>query len=944
MISEKDLHLFQDRHIGISKSDENKILKELNYESLEDLITNTIPDDILMKTKLNLDEGKSEFEALNELKEIMGKNLLKRSLIGQGYYDTITPSVILRNVFENPAWYTQYTPYQAEIAQGRLEALFNYQTIIADLTGLPIANASLLDEATAAAEAMTMSAEINKRKFSRRFLVADNCHKQTIELVKTKASVLNIEVVVQSPEEFDLSDKPFGLLLQYPDTRGNVDFYEELISRAKKDKIIVTVATDLMALTKLKTPADIGADVAVGNTQRFGVPMGFGGPHAAFFATKDEYKRKIPGRIVGASKDVAGKTAYRLALQTREQHIRRDKATSNICTSQVLLAIMASMYGVYHGPKGLKVIANRIHSLACLFSEALSDAGYDILNKKFFDTISVKTDKADSIRSDALKKGFNLGGDSSVLTIAFDEKSNVEELKVLATAFGASEVKESFNSCLEVSDLRTSAYMRHPVFNSYHTETEMMRYLRKLELRDLSLAQSMISLGSCTMKLNAASELMPVSWAETNSLHPFIPENQAKGYMQLFDDLEKWLCEITGFDAVSLQPNSGAQGEYAGLLAIVGYHKANGDDHRNICIIPSSAHGTNPASAVLAGMKVVVTKCTENGDIDLEDLREKAEKHKDNLSALMITYPSTHGVFETKIREICQVIHDFGGQVYMDGANLNAQIGLAQPGKYGADVMHMNLHKTFAIPHGGGGPGMGPIAVSKHLADFLPSHPISSVGGSKSIGPVSAAGWGSASILLISWMYIRMMGGNGLTRASEIAILSANYMAKRLDPHFPVVFKGMNATVAHECIINLNEVKKTADVSVDDIAKRLIDYGFHAPTVSWPVPNTMMIEPTESESLKELDMFCDAMASIRDEIREIENGTAAKGNNVLSHAPHTASIICGDIWDRPYSRNKAAFPAEYVRENKFWPYVSRVDNVGGDRNLICTCPNISEYE
>ena len=624
MISEKDLHLFQDRHIGISKSDENKILKELNYESLEDLITNTIPDDILMKTKLNLDEGKSEFEALNELKEIMGKNILKRSLIGQGYYDTITPSVILRNVFENPAWYTQYTPYQAEIAQGRLEALFNYQTIIADLTGLPIANASLLDEATAAAEAMTMSAEINKRKFSRRFLVANNCHKQTIELVKTKASVLNIEVVVQSPEEFDLSDKPFGLLLQYPDTRGNVDFYEELISRAKQDKIIVTVATDLMALTKLKTPADIGADVAVGNTQRFGVPMGFGGPHAAFFATKDEYKRKIPGRIVGASKDVTGKTAYRLALQTREQHIRRDKATSNICTSQVLLAIMASMYGVYHGPKGLKVIANRIHSLACLFSEALSDAGYDILNKKFFDTISVKTEKADSIRSDALKKGFNLGGDSSVLTIAFDEKSNIEELKVLATAFGASEVKESFNSCLEVSDLRTSDYMRHPVFNSYHTETEMMRYLRKLELRDLSLAQSMISLGSCTMKLNAASELMPVSWAETNSLHPYIPENQAKGYMQLFDDLEKWLCEITGFDAVSLQPNSGAQGEYAGLLAIVGYHKANGDDHRNICIIPSSAHGTNPASAVLAGMKVVVTKCTENGDIDIEDLREKS--------------------------------------------------------------------------------------------------------------------------------------------------------------------------------------------------------------------------------------------------------------------------------------------------------------------------------
>ena len=944
MISEQNLHKFEDRHIGTPEHDVEIMLKKLNYPSVEKLIDDTIPEDIRLKTPLKMDEGKSEFDALNELKSIMSENIQNRSLIGQGYYDTITPSVVLRNVFENPAWYTQYTPYQAEIAQGRLEALFNYQTIIADLTGLPIANASLLDEATAAAEAMTMSAEINKRKHSNKFFVASNCHKQTIELVKTKASVLDIEVVVDEVSNFDFSEKPFGLLLQYPDTQGNVDFYEATIAKAKAEKTIVTVATDLMALTMLKTPAEIGAEIAVGNTQRFGVPMGYGGPHAAFFSTVDAYKRKIPGRIVGASTDVTGKTAYRLALQTREQHIRRDKATSNICTSQVLLAIMASMYGVYHGPKGLKVIAERIHSIASLFSESLKASGLEITNTKFFDTVSIKSDKASAIRSKALELGFNLGGEGDVLTVAFDEKSTVEEMKNLLKAFSVDSSAKEATDSLSSSDLRTSKYMTHPTFNSYHTETEMMRYLRKLELRDLSLAQSMISLGSCTMKLNAASELIPVSWPEINSLHPYIPEDQAKGYKKLFNDLESWLCEITGFDAVSLQPNSGAQGEYAGLLAIAGYHKANGDDHRNICIIPSSAHGTNPASAVLAGMKVVVTKCTENGDIDLEDLKAKAEKHKDNLAALMITYPSTHGVFETKIREICDVIHAHGGQVYMDGANLNAQIGLAQPGKYGADVMHMNLHKTFAIPHGGGGPGMGPIAVGKHLADFLPNHPISNVGGSKSIGPVSAAGWGSASILPISWMYIRMMGREGLTRASKVAILNANYIAQRLDDHFPVVFRGVNGTVAHECIINLNEVKKSADISVDDIAKRLIDYGYHAPTVSWPVPNSMMIEPTESESLREIDRFCDAMISIRNEIKEVEEGKAAKGNNVLSHAPHTAAIICGDTWDRPYSRNQAAYPVEYIRDNKFWPFVSRVDNVGGDRNLICTCPDISEFE
>ncbi|SME91508.1 aminomethyl-transferring glycine dehydrogenase [Pseudobacteriovorax antillogorgiicola] len=943
---------FSNRHIGPDQDEITSMLKALSYESLEELVDTAVPKDIQDKAPLDILPGIAEHEALQELRAMMSKNKVHRSLIGAGYYDCVTPSVISRNILENPAWYTQYTPYQAEIAQGRLEALLNFQTMVAELCGLDLANASLLDEGTGAAEAMNMSREIAAKGQSDKFFVSQHCHAQTIGVLKTRALALGIEVVVGDEFDFDFDEKPFGLLLQYPGSHGAVADYTDLVVKAKQAGVIVTFATDLLALASLKSPGELGADIAVGNSQRFGVPLGYGGPHAGFFATKDEFKRKIPGRIVGVTKDANGDKAYRLALQTREQHIRRDKATSNICTAQVLLAIMASMYGVFHGSAGVKKISSRVNALANLFGRGAKSIGFDLLTPNYFDTVAVVTDKAqaDKVMTAALAAGYNLNRyNETTITIAFDEKSDLEEVEEVLSFFG--DFKKSLKDLANdesgtIPDglQRTSDFMTHEVFNRFHSETEMMRYIRKLEARDLSLTRSMIPLGSCTMKLNAASELMPITWPEVNGLHPFVPLDQAQGYQELFTQLENWLCKATGFDAVSLQPNSGAQGEFAGLMVIAKYHEAQGQGHRNVCLIPSSAHGTNPASAVLAGMKVVVIKCDDEGNIDLNDLQGKAEKHKDKLSALMITYPSTHGVFENDITRICDIIHENGGQVYMDGANLNAQIGLCQPGKYGPDVCHMNLHKTFCIPHGGGGPGVGPIGVRSHLAAYLPNHPVVTMGGKSGVGPISAAPWGSPSILPISWMYIRMMGGEELKKATQVAILNANYMAKRLEGAFSVVYRGNKGLVAHECIIDLKEVKKTAGITVDDIAKRLIDYGYHAPTVSWPVPNSMMIEPTESESKAELDRFCDAMISIREEIREIESGKADKDQNPLKHAPHTAAMIGSDAWDQAYSREQAAYPLPYVRDNKFWPFVARIDNAFGDRNLVCSCPPLEDYE
>ncbi len=861
----------------------------------------------------------------------------------------------MRNILENPGWYTQYTPYQAEISQGRLEALLNFQTMIIDLTGLEVANASLLDEGTAAAEAMAMFFNIKKHPENAVFLVSDACHPQTLAVVQTRAEPLGIEVRVAAHSEFTFDENTIGALLQYPTTDGAVEDYTGVCEQAHAAGAYVAVAADLLSLALLTPPGEFGADVAVGNSQRFGVPLGFGGPHAAYFATHEQFKRLIPGRIIGVSRDSRGKPALRMALQTREQHIRREKATSNICTAQVLLAIMAGMYAVWHGPDGIRAIATRVHNLTKVLAAGLKKLGFELVHDDFFDTLRVRTGEYSArdllVAAEAQQVNLRRYEDGSV-GIALDELSTAEEVTLLLEIFAmdreltftvadlAAGLQEGYQGRMK----RSSEYLTHPVFNSHHSETNMLRYMRSLEERDLSLAFSMIPLGSCTMKLNATTEMIPLSWPELAKIHPFAPENQTRGYRTLFAGLEKWLAEITGFDAISLQPNAGAQGEYTGLLTIRAYHRDRGDAHRNVCLIPSSAHGTNPASAVMAGMKVVIVKCDERGNIDVEDVRSKAQEHGENLAAFMVTYPSTHGVFEAAIREICDIIHEHGGQVYMDGANLNAQVGLCRPAELGADVLHMNLHKTFAIPHGGGGPGMGPIGVKAHLADYLPGHPLVRVGGEKAIGPVSAAPWGSASILVISWLYIAMMGAKGLTRATQVAILNANYMARRLKEHFPVLYTGTRGWVAHEFILDLRQFKASAGIEAEDLAKRLMDYGFHAPTMSFPVPGTFMVEPTESESKAELDRFCEAMIAMLGEIRDIEEGKADRQDNVLKNAPHTADMVISDEWEHAYSREKAAFPAEWTRERKFWTAVARIDNAWGDRHLVCACPPIEDYE
>ncbi|HEV2804058.1 MAG TPA: aminomethyl-transferring glycine dehydrogenase [Chthoniobacterales bacterium] len=934
---------FAHRHIGPNKKARAEMLDSLGFENLDELIDATVPKNIRFDGRLNLPEAKSESQALEELRNLARKNIIARSFIGAGYSDTITPPVIQRNILENPGWYTAYTPYQAEIAQGRLEALLNFQTMITDLTALDIANASLLDEGTSAAEAMALCrATVGSERTT--FFVANNCHPQTIEIVETRAKPLGIKVVVADFSTFKFDETVFGALVQYPATDGAIFDYESFAKAAHDAGALLVVAADILALTLLKPPGEFGADVAVGSTQRFGVPLGFGGPHAAYFATRDAYKRHMAGRLVGVSHDASGRAGYRLAMQTREQHIRRDKATSNICTAQVLLAVIASMYAVYHGPRGLRAIAQRVHDLANQLANSLRAAGIEVVHENFFDTLRIKTGNVDTFISRALKAGLNLRRlDSGAIGIALDETTTENDLAALCNLFGA-ELQDSADRNSKIEN-RKSDFLTHPVFNTHHTETEMLRYLRKLEARDLSLTTSMIPLGSCTMKLNATAEMFPISWPEFARLHPFAPDEQTAGYREMCAQLATWLAEITGFAAVALQPNAGSQGEYAGLLAIREYHASRGQAARNICLIPTSAHGTNPASAVMAGFKVVPVACLKDGDIDLADLRVKADAHKDDLAALMVTYPSTHGVFETTIREICDIVHSHGGQVYMDGANMNAQVGLCRPGDIGADVCHLNLHKTFCIPHGGGGPGVGPIGVAKHLVPFLPAlssilYPPSSPA---AVGPVTSAPYGSASILTISWMYIRMMGGEGLTEATKIAILNANYIAKRLDGYFPVLFKGKRGLVAHECIVDLRQYK-AGGVEVEDAAKRLMDYGFHAPTVSFPVAGTMMIEPTESEAKAELDRFCDAMISIHAEIEAVASGKVDKKNNVLKNAPHTAEQVIADKWDRPYSREDAAYPAPWTREQKFWPAIGRIDSVYGDRNLFCTCPPIEALE
>ena len=946
---------FTRRHIGPSADETAQMLMVLEAPSLDAFIASVVPENIRTKRALRLDGIQTEYEAVTRLRSIAAKNKIYRSLIGMGYSDTITPPVVQRNILENPGWYTQYTPYQAEIAQGRLEALLNFQTMIIDLTGLPVANASLLDEATAAAEAMAMFYHTKRELKPARFFVSQHCHPQNIAVVQTRALPLGIEVIVGDHEKFEFTNEVFGALLQYPATDGAVHDYRAFCERAHAAGALVAVAADLMSLVLLTPPGEFGADVVLGNSQRFGVPLGYGGPHAAFFATRDEFKRLMPGRIIGVSIDAHGKPALRMALQTREQHIRREKATSNICTAQVLLAVMAGMYGVYHGPDGLKRIATRIHNMTKVLAKGLQRLGYQLLSQDFFDTLHVKVNKTKlpQILAAAEARHINFRQyDDGTLGIALDQISSAEEVSEVIKIFALSQTPGFMVADIAASEepgyngkmQRRSAFMQHPVFNSYHSETEMLRYLRRLEAKDLSLTTSMIPLGSCTMKLNATSEMFPVTWPEFGKLHPFAPAEQAAGYQEMFQQLETWLAEATGFSAVSLQPNAGAQGEYAGLLVIRAFHHSRGESQRNVCLIPQSAHGTNPASAVMAGMEVVVVRCDDKGNIDVADLKARAEQHRDKLAALMVTYPSTHGVFEEAIKDICDIIHKNGGQVYMDGANLNAQLGLCRPGELGADVCHLNLHKTFCIPHGGGGPGMGPIGVAAHLAPFLPTHPVVATGGKQGIGPVSAAPWGSANILVISWTYIAMMGGEGLTQATKMAILNANYMAQRLQKYFPVLYKGVNGRVAHEFILDMRGFKNSAGIEVEDIAKRLMDYGFHAPTVSFPVAGTLMIEPTESESKAELDRFCEALIAIKSEIAEIENGKAERGNNVLTHSPHTAEAVVADRWDMPYSREKAAFPAAWLRKHKFWPAVGRINNAYGDRNLICACPPMEAYE
>ncbi|WP_440999493.1 aminomethyl-transferring glycine dehydrogenase [Fodinibius sp. SL11] len=955
-----DKERFMHRHNGPDEEQEREMLSAIGASSVDELIDETIPKGIRLKDQMDLEEPMSEYRFLEEFRALADKNEIYESFIGMGYHDTLTPNVILRNVLENPGWYTAYTPYQAEIAQGRLEALINFQTMVSDLTGCELANASLLDEGTAAAEAMSMLYSMRrgaKRKNAEKFFVSELCHPQTIDVVEGRAEPLDIEVVVGDHHELDVTDEElFGILLQYPATDGTVEDYSDLIAACEENNVQSVVAADLLSLTLLTPPGEMGADVVVGSTQRFGVPMGYGGPHAAYFATREKYKRKLPGRIIGVTQDTEENPVYRMALQTREQHIRREKATSNICTAQVLLAVIAGFYAVYHGPKGLRRIAERIHGLAKVMDKGLTKLGFEVTNDLYFDTLKVSLksdDQKEKLRQKALDQNINLRYfDEPAVGIAFDEVKDLDHVQTLLDIFSSLTSGDAINidqlsETVEVdypeSLVRTSDYLEHPVFNLYHSEHEMLRYMKKLENKDLSLVHSMISLGSCTMKLNATSEMIPLTWPKFGKLHPFAPEDQAEGYHELFDKLEHQLAAITGFPAVSLQPNSGAQGEFSGLMTIRAYHKHHGEGHRNVIIVPDSAHGTNPASAVMAGMDVVVTECDEHGNIALDDLREKVEANKENLAALMVTYPSTHGVFEEDIKEICQIIHDNGGLVYMDGANMNAQVGLTSPAEIGADVCHLNLHKTFCIPHGGGGPGMGPIAATKELAPFLPGNPVVDTGGEHAIKSISAAPWGSASILSISYAYIKMMGAEGLTKVSETAILNANYLKERLKDHYPILYTGKNGRTAHEFIVDIRPFKQSAGVESIDVAKRLMDYGFHAPTMSFPVPGTLMIEPTESETKGELDRFCEAMISIREEIREVEEGNVDPENNVLKHAPHTMRVAMAEDWSRPYSREKAIFPLDYLRFNKFWPAVSRVDDAYGDRNLMCNCVPIDAY-
>ena len=931
---------FSRRHIGPSESETTEMLQTLGCESLDQLIDQVVPSGIRLAKPLKLPRALSEEAAMLRLAEMLGNNQVMRSFIGMGFHDTFTPPVIQRNILENPGWYTAYTPYQAEISQGRLEALINYQTMICDLTGLDVSNASLLDEGTAAAEAVALA--VAQHGSAKRVFISDLCHPPTIEVVLTRMEPLGIEVIVGNVMEWEPDGKRdlAAVVVQYPDTLGVVRNFADLAPAVHGAGALLIACADLLALTLIKPPGEWGADICVGNSQRFGVPLGFGGPHAAFMAVKDALKRRMPGRLIGVSKDAHGRPGYRLSLQTREQHIRREKATSNICTAQVLLAVMASMYAVYHGPEGLKAIARRVHEAASWLADELKAADFEIAGEEFFDTITVQVEDAEEVYSAALELGINLGSiDEHTLVIALDERVTKDELESLLSAFGIDKPTKPIKaglSSLPEKHLRTSPYLTHPVFNRYHSETEMMRYLHRLESKDIALNRSMIPLGSCTMKLNAAAEMMPVSWPETSALHPFVPPEQSEGWRAMFKELEQWLAEITGFAAVSLQPNAGSQGEYAGLLAIRRYHDARKDTQRKVCLIPVSAHGTNPASAVMVGFQVVAVACDEQGNISLDDLKAKLVEHSKSVAALMVTYPSTHGVFEESIMEICQLVHQHGGQVYMDGANMNAQVGLTSPGRIGADVCHLNLHKTFCIPHGGGGPGVGPIGVAKHLAPFLPGH------GSwedKREGAVCSAPWGSASITTISWMYVAMMGADGLTKATKMAILNANYIATRLGKCFPVLYSGRNGRIAHECILDFRGFKK---VTVEDVAKRLMDYGYHAPTMSWPVSGTLMIEPTESESLAELDRFCEAMETLHAEILKVENGEADAQDNVLKHAPHTAEAVVSSDWPHAYSREAAAFPLAWVKDTKYWPPVSRIDNVHGDRHLVCTCINVEE--
>ena len=945
----ENFNSFALRHIGLSQADIENLLDQLGYKDLEEFSRSVLPENIFIDQKLELNDAMSEEDALKAIKEISKANSVYRSFIGQGYYGTVTPKVILRNVFENPGWYTSYTPYQAEISQGRLEALINFQTMVGDLTGFEIANASLLDEATAAAESMTLARRIGKSK-SQKFFVDQNCFPQTISVVTARAKPIGIEVIVDDPQKLtDLKEETyFGALLQYPGNDGAITDFSQEIKNVHDHNGLVIMATDLLALTLLKSPGELGADIAIGSSQRFGVPLGFGGPHAAFIATKEQYKRSLPGRLIGASIDADGRVAYRLALQTREQHIRREKATSNICTAQALLAIMAGFYAAYHGPEGLKQIAQSVHTKAIALAKEVNEVGYALKSSNFFDTVTIHTEsKTKEVFSAAQQQMMNIRMlDENYISISLDETTSDQEVQSITKLFKDIAKKDEVVSSYDLpSDIiRSSKYLTHPVFHLYRTETEMLRYIRKLCDKDIALDRAMIPLGSCTMKLNAASEMIPVGWEEFSNIHPYAPEDQVAGYKNLIEDLEIKLSEITGYAAVSLQPNAGSQGEYAGLLAIDAFHRSNGDQQRKICLIPESAHGTNPASAQMAGMRVVPISCDKKGNIDIENLKEKAVQYSEELAAIMITYPSTHGVFETTVTEVCKIIHDHGGKVYIDGANLNAMVGLCKPGEFGGDVSHLNLHKTFCIPHGGGGPGVGPIGVVEDLVPHLPSDPLTYKQTSNNVGPVSATNFGSASILPISWMYIQMMGASGLRKATQVAILSANYIAQKLSSHYKILYTGKNGLIAHECILDIRPLKELCGVEVDDIAKRLIDYGFHAPTMSFPVPGTLMIEPTESESLVELDRFIEAMISIRDEINQVVEGTYSIEDSPLRNAPHCAEKVTSDNWQYEYSRSMAAYPVELKGRNKYWPPIGRVDNVYGDKNLMCSCPSMSDYQ